>query len=139
MAESQFFKTEIDATLSAVGELLDSMAPRLSELSLGQSTAHAVMLCVEEIAANSVNYGGIHGQHRALAVTLARVPEAVIARVSYPGPRFDPIAEAPAGQPGFDQVGGRGLYLVQQLASAVAYTHQAGHNTVTIRIAHRPL
>jgi PAS domain S-box-containing protein len=87
---------------------LDSSLPAGA---LGEADAHTARLLVSEIVTNSVRHGGA-GEDDWIGLDVAISPAALRVEVSDNGPGFsaEPVHPEP------DDIGGRGLFLVEQMA-----------------------
>jgi hypothetical protein len=79
--------------------------------SLEPPLAHTARLLASEIVTNSVRHGGV-GEDGLLGFELVLSPASVRVEVNDPGPGFVPRPDRPQA----DDVGGRGLFLVDSLA-----------------------
>jgi serine/threonine-protein kinase RsbW len=73
--------------------------------------AHTARLLASEIVTNSVRHAGA-GEHDVVGFEIVLSPASVRVEVTDRGPGFVPDASAPRP----DEVGGRGLFLVDQMA-----------------------
>jgi anti-sigma regulatory factor (Ser/Thr protein kinase) len=94
---------------------------------LGRDRADDLVLCADELAANSLLHGGGSGD-----VTLWRDHDTVVCEVSDAGTIDDPLAGRRA--PSLDRVGGRGLWLANQLCDLVQLRSGAAGTVVRLHM-----
>jgi anti-sigma regulatory factor (Ser/Thr protein kinase) len=94
---------------------------------LGPDRADDFVLCADELAANSLLHGGGRGQLR-----VWRAGSAVVCEVSDSGTIDDPLAGRRA--PSLDRVGGRGLWLANQLCDLVQLRSGAAGTVVRLHV-----
>jgi anti-sigma regulatory factor (Ser/Thr protein kinase) len=87
-----------------------------------------LVLAVHELAANSVRHGGGFGTLR-----VWRDGSALVCEVSDRGWITDPLAGR--RRPGLEQLGGRGLWLVNQLCDAVELRSSPAGTVVRVRMS----
>lgn len=113
------------ASLGEVRKVVDRVA---TEAGLAEQRAWELVLAAHELAVNSVRHGGGRGVLRAWYET-----DAVVCEVRDPGTIADPLAGRTS--PGVEAIGGRGLWLVNQLCDLVQQRSFANQTAVRIRIA----
>jgi anti-sigma regulatory factor (Ser/Thr protein kinase) len=96
----------------ALGSIRRAVAEAAREARIGERKADACVLAVNEIAANSVRHGGGHGE-----LHLWYEEDALVCEIRDGGCIADPLAGR--HHPTFDQLGGRGLWMVNQLCDLV--------------------
>ena len=94
---------------------------------LGPDRADDLVLCADELAANSLLHGGGRGELR-----LWRDHDAVVCEVSDAGTIDDPLAGRRA--PSLDRIGGRGLWLANQLCDLVQVRSGAAGTVVRLHM-----
>ena len=94
---------------------------------LGPDRADDLVLCADELAANSLLHGGGRGELR-----LWRDHDALVCEVSDPGTIDDPLAGRRA--PSLERVGGRGLWLANQLCDLVQMRSGAAGTVVRLHM-----
>lgn len=134
MTARPLFFARADATLAAIGPLLDALEQALADAGIPDRTARQTMLVVEEIAANAAMHAGIAEPDRAISVDLREGHGGLEATLTYPGNFYDPSAATPSS-PGEDTIGGRGLLLVRSIAGRLVYRRENALNVVTIWLA----
>lgn len=96
-------------------------------------------LVFEEIVANIVGHGAVHGHEPDVRVTLELHPDAIVLTFDDDGMPFDPRGRPdprPARSLEEAQVGGFGLMLVRRAASSLDYLRTAeGRNRLTVRLS----
>jgi anti-sigma regulatory factor (Ser/Thr protein kinase) len=118
----------------ALGDVRRAVADEARLLEFGSRQLDAAVLAVNELAANSVRHGGGHGEAH-----VWRDRDELVCEVRDAGA----IADRLAGRrrPTREQLGGRGLWMVNQLCDLVQIRTPpaAATNTVRVRIrADRP-
>jgi serine/threonine-protein kinase RsbW len=110
----------------------------VAKLGLGEQTAYALRLCLEEAVANVVNHARTaHDIH----VAVCRNAGALSAEVIDDGHPFDPLAHESSPVPKDLQsapVGGLGIKLMRELASHVLYRRSDGMNRLSFTFAMNP-
>lgn len=95
-----------------------------------------IMLSVDELVTNIVNYGTEEGTDADIRVSLDLKEDAVHIEIEHRGVAFDPFAEAPVPDttlPLEDRpIGGLGVYLVRSLMSSAHYERIGGRNRITL-------
>lgn len=96
-----------------------------------------VEVIAEELLANVVQHGGEPAGHLSVSIECALTPSDIALTFGNNAPRFNPLEQE---DPRLDtdiadrQVGGLGILLVKQLASASRYAHVDGRNVLEIRV-----
>lgn len=108
LSEAPREREQLSFTARGIGAIRNLVSRRAAEALLDEETREDLVLAVNELVTNSVQYGGGGGTLR-----LWREPEALVCEVRDRGY----IQDALAGRlpPPIDQHGGRGLWLVNQL------------------------
>jgi anti-sigma regulatory factor (Ser/Thr protein kinase) len=94
---------------------------------LDRDRADDLVLCADELAANSLLHGGGHGE-----LTVWRDHDAVVCEVNDAGTIEDPLAGRRA--PSLDRIGGRGLWLANQLCDLVQLRSGAAGTVVRLHV-----
>ena len=106
---------------------------------LSEKTVFAARLCVAELFANVLEHGKAKPDDR-VTVTLLRRPDGFGVAFSDTSAPFDPTAAVPPQQAQSIEdatIAGRGLMLVRNYASEMAYRRDADGNRLTFWIATR--
>lgn len=125
----------LGADLAEVARMNQWYADTLAASPLPEALIGDMKLCLNEAAANTISYGfdGIAGP--VLTVTLDQQPDGLTAVLQDNGIAFDPLA-GPVAAPLTDLasagIGGFGLKLIRETASALHYVREAGWNRLTI-------
>ncbi len=124
-------------SLETIADFINEFA---AEHGLDEQAIFDVGLAIEEIFTNMVKYN-TEGT-RDIAVGLERCPDHVVVRVTdYDVESFDPTAEMPDIQERLDSrsVGGRGIFLVQQIMDKIEYRYDNRTSTVVmVKILEHP-
>lgn len=137
MTAKPLYATRADATLAAIGPLLDGLEQALEAAEIPAHAARRTMLSVEEIIANAAMHAGISKPERAIALAVSLVESRLEVVLSYPGGAFDPSTPR-TGPHEAETIGGHGIFLVQSFADSVEYRRDGALNVVTIRMATDP-
>lgn len=104
--------TELVRLLSAGGDALAEARAMAEEIEgLSRAVRDDIALLLTELVGNSLRHAGL-GPGDRIRVRIARQRGSVRVEVIDPGPGFSPMRE----RPGRRQTGGRGIYLVEQVA-----------------------
>ena len=103
------------------------VAQRAAGAGLAEASREDLVLAVNEIVTNSVQYGGGGG-----VLHLWREPGAIVCEARDRGFIADPLAGRLP--PPVDQYGGRGLWLVNQLCDLVQIRSHPGGTAVRVRM-----
>ena len=104
--------------------------------AIGEATAHAVNLAVDELLANVMSYGLEGNRSPDIEVHVRLDESALTITVSDTGTAFDPTAlEAPDLDADIEDrpIGGLGIHFVRQMMDSVSYTRRDGRNETTLR------
>ncbi len=94
---------------------------------LGECTTDDLVLCVDEMASNSLLHGGGDGVLR-----MWREPIEVICEISDAGSIADPLVGRE--NPALDRLGGRGLWMANQLCDLVQVRSGASGTVVRLHV-----
>jgi anti-sigma regulatory factor (Ser/Thr protein kinase) len=111
---------DLAAVRRAVGQ-------RCDDEGLTASRTDDMVLCADELAANSLLHGGGDGVLR-----LWREPDALVCEVSDSGTIADPLVGR--ASPSVDQLGGRGVWLANQLCDLVQVRSDASGTVVRLHV-----
>lgn len=143
-------RASLTATMDLLGELFRVLANRIADIAplavriedflrsfgVPGETIFRVVLAVEELLTNIVNYGyGDAGRHL-IQVSVSVTEGAVIVRIEDDGAPFDPFARPPVDTAaGIDErrPGGLGIHLVREMIAEIAYRRSDGRNRITLR------
>ncbi len=102
---------------------------------LGPQIAYAVNLSIDEILTNTISYGYDDDEAHRIDLAVRLEGETLVVTIADDARPFDPSpprqadVEAPLEE---REVGGLGLFLVQQMMDGVEYRRQGGRNVVTL-------
>jgi len=106
--------------------------------SLSPKTAFAVQLCLDEVVTNIIQHGKGEARASEIVASLTREQARIVLSVEDDGAAFDPTGmPAPERQESLDDfpVGGLGIHLIRQFASAVDYRREGGRNRLRLTFA----
>ena len=118
-------------TRAGVAEALRWIGSHAAQLGLDREGTQDLRLVAEELLVNAVEHGYPGGRHGRMQLSLLRRRRWVTLRIDDDAEAFDPTP--PVAEPEHDDelraLGGAGLYLTQQLTSALRYHRsQAGNH-----------
>lgn len=130
----------IDNRIEKLGELVEWLTNRMEEHKVDSSPAYKLRLAMEEIATNAVYYGFPTGTSGTVTVrlTVNPVKPEYILEILDDGEAFNPLKEAP--EPDIElsledrEMGGLGVFLVQNLSEDCNYQRVNGWNHLTITV-----
>jgi anti-sigma regulatory factor (Ser/Thr protein kinase) len=105
---------------------------------LPPKTAFAVQLCLDEVVGNIIQHGKGEARASEIVASLTREQARVVLSVEDDGGAFDPTGmPAPQRHESLDDlpVGGLGIHLMRQFASAVDYRRDGGRNYLRLTFA----
>jgi anti-sigma regulatory factor (Ser/Thr protein kinase) len=108
--------------LAALGTVRETVVQFAAECGLGAERVRDLRLAVAELAANSIRHGGGHG-----VALLWRTPESVVCELRDEGVITDPLVGLV--RPTSTQIGGRGLWFVNNLCDLVEVRSSPGKGT----------
>jgi anti-sigma regulatory factor (Ser/Thr protein kinase) len=114
----------------ALGDVRRAVAEEARLLEFGDRQLDAAVLAVNELAANSVRHGGGHGE-----VHVWRDADQLVCEVRDAGAIDDRLAGR--RRPTLQQIGGRGLWMVNQLCDLVQIRTPPAAATNTVRVRMR--
>ncbi len=130
-------RVELKADLEELSRLADAVAAFAESRGVDPLVAGRLTVVLDEVVTNAIMYGGLQADALIL-VELACDGGEVVATVTDPGPAFDPLSSSPVvdtSLPLEDRpIGGLGLFILRQLARDLAYRHQDGCNSLTMRV-----
>ena len=101
---------------------------------LSGKTIHDLLLCLEEIFSNIVQYAYNDIDEHQVRVCLILNRDAVQLVVKDDGKPFNPLEVPEVGPKSFDEleIGGFGIQMVRGLSNEVSYRHEDGLNILTM-------
>ncbi len=121
---------------SEMQRLSDWIDRRIEALALGQAAAHAVRLCLEEAVLNIIVHNDPPADLAAvIRAWLGRCDGGLTVRIEDGCAPFDPLAApapARAGSLAEAQIGGLGIPLMRNFASAMEYRREDGTNRLVL-------
>ena len=120
----------------AVSSLLEAVENFLGPLGVPPVVRQHLLLSIEELVANSIQYGKPDEDAAPIHLELAATDEALRCWITDSGVPFDPLTDVPA--PDLDspieirRVGGLGVYLVRTLMDEMTYERRDGQNHVML-------
>jgi serine/threonine-protein kinase RsbW len=121
--------------LSEVARLHDRLEAEAATASVPAGLVADMRLCLEEVVTNVVIHAFESHPDPTLTVALEVEVEVLIAVVVDNGPAFDPLGHPLAPRPGSIEtapIGGLGIRLLRERASALSYERQGVWNRLTI-------
>jgi anti-sigma regulatory factor (Ser/Thr protein kinase) len=129
------FRISALAQPDAISALTDRLLGFLDEQQVEPRAAHHVALIVEELLTNVGTHGNCRDTPAKLCVSVE--PTRVVGELIDSGSPFDP-REAPEPELETDAadrpIGGLGLFLVREFASALEYARRNGENYTTFAV-----
>jgi anti-sigma regulatory factor (Ser/Thr protein kinase) len=120
-------REELAFTARGLGAVRNLVAKRATEAQLGEESREDLVLAINELVTNSVQYGGGGG-----ALRIWTEPGALVCDVRDRGYIDDPlVGRLP---PPLDQHGGRGMWLVNHLCDLVQIRSTPAGTTVRVRM-----
>jgi serine/threonine-protein kinase RsbW len=138
MSSPAHFAAELTAKPNAISALTERVAAFLAQSSVDDRAAHHMALVLDELLTNVASHGAIEAP---VSVSLAVLPDRVVADVVDGGARFDPRAERNLDMTaGVEErpVGGMGLLLVHRLTQGLVYERAGDRNRTTFSIRRTP-
>lgn len=126
-------RLDLRADLAEIARLNEWLSVQFSTAKLGADVAADMKLCLNEAVANIISYGELGD--RAFTCGLEVSADHAKAVLDDPGIAFDPLARADAvAMDGLEtaRIGGFGIRLIKETASALAYEYANGRNLFTI-------
>lgn len=117
-------------------KLQDFVGVLAEDLSLDDTMVFNLNLVLEELATNIVLYAYPKGEEHTFEIEADARDGVLRFRLMDHGAPFDPLNDAPDVDVSLDaeerEIGGLGIFLVQQLMDDVAYERIAGANVLTL-------
>lgn len=104
-----------------------------SQEGVSKSQSAEARMVLEELVLNAFVHGAAE-ETGGVAFSLEAMANTLVGTVSYDGAPFDPTAPIPEELFASDQVGGRGLAIIQGLSSHLSYSRDGQRNHVTFAI-----
>ncbi len=124
------FARSLPAQLDRLPALFDATEAWLCEAEVPMADVARLMIALDEILSNIVNYGG-----GTIELNLKRTGSRLTAMVADDGPPFDPLARAvPDIDLDIDEraIGGLGIHLVREMMDDVTYARENGRNLLRL-------
>jgi len=122
-------------SLSEIGRIAAVIEEFCAEHSLGETTANAINLALDELLTNTISYGYDDKGAHAIDVTLVHDRDRVTLTLRDDARAFDPTTAAePDIEADIDErpVGGLGIHLVRAMMDKVEYQRVDGYNQLTL-------
>jgi Anti-sigma regulatory factor (Ser/Thr protein kinase) len=123
------------ADLAEIARLNDWIEARFEAAGLAAPLRADMKLCLDEAVTNVISHGMTGIAAPEIEVALEAGPDRAEAVVTDNGPPFDPLA-VPLADPITDletaTLGGFGIKLMRETATALSYRREAGQNRLTI-------
>jgi anti-anti-sigma factor len=130
------FKADVAADAAAIANATLRTTDFLERSGVDARAVHHVVLVLEEILTNLTTHGGAPAEAARVRITVE--PARVVGEIIDAGAPFDPRgALMPDVEASMNDrlVGGLGLFLVNQLTSAMEYARQNGRNRLVFSVA----
>lgn len=121
--------------LAEIGRLAEEVEAFCEAQGLGEAIAHALNLSLDELLANTINYGYDDAATHAIEVSLSATPEGVTVTVRDDARAFDPtLAPEPDIDAELDDrpIGGLGIHIVRAMMDEIGYQRLDGRNLLTL-------
>jgi len=122
-----------------INRAADWLRDKGRRLAIADEVAFAMRLCIEEALANVVvhAHAGLDRapEPRDILVRFEKRGEVVAVAIEDDGRPFDPLSQSPLPRSGFldeASIGGRGILLMKEYASRVAYDRRDGRNVLVM-------
>jgi len=122
------------ARLSILPELLAHVRARCRDAGIDEPATLRIELVLEEIFTNTVRHGYRGDSDAPVWLGAARVSDALLLTYQDAAPPHDPLAQSIHVPATLEErgVGGLGILLARQLASAIAYRRSGDRNVLTL-------
>ncbi len=127
--------------LAEIPELAGMVERFLQAFDVPGPTIFQINLALEELIANTINYGYRDDGDYAIRVTIAMAGREISIRIEDDAAPFDPFARAPVDTAAaIDDrgIGGLGIHLVKEMIDRVDYRRVGDRNHVTLRHSYAP-
>lgn len=122
------------ADAAAVGDAVVFMSEFCVAAALKSETAAKLLIIVEELVANVVEYGGCC-EEASIGLELGQIGDTILIILTDKGCAFDPtLADVPA-LPSSDRGGGAGIALVRSWALSMHHSRTDGSNILRVVVA----
>ena len=121
--------------LSEIGRIAAQVEAFCEEHGLGDETAQAVNLSLDELLTNTISYGYDDAAEHVIEVELAANGDRLTIVLRDDARAFDPTqAETPDLDADLDDrpIGGLGIHLVRSFMDEVSYSRSDGYNLLTL-------
>ena len=126
----------VEANLEGLERIRDSVEEFAQTANWSPDLAYQVILVLEELGANIVNYGCESNRTHEIKVTLAWDSNALTVEITDDGRAFNPLSDAPG--PDLEAViedrpiGGLGIHLVRSIMDELYYRREQDRNHLTL-------
>ena len=132
-------RIDLDADIAAVAQLADEAGAFAAACGLGDEAVSRLLTVLDEVVTNVVAHAGL-AAGATIGVELRQRRKGLGVVVEDEGPPFDPLSEARppvlSGAATDRPIGGLGIFLLQGLASEVAYLRTPqGRNRLSFHVA----
>ena len=128
-------RLDLRGDLAEISRLNAWLKDRFSAGGIPEKTAGDIKLCLNEMVANAISYGFPDGGEAEVSVELDIGDDRAVATLLDNGAAFNPL-DGPDVRKITDletaQIGGFGIMLMRQTASAVDYAREGGRNRLTM-------
>lgn len=128
--DSDYFHTLSDGR-AGFPALMDAVEAHLARAGAPDTATAAVMVAMDEVVTNILNYGGADGSSPQVEVDVRVADGRIEVRIADDGAAFNPIeVAAPDTDLAIEDraIGGLGIHLVKRLMDSVAYDRSEARN-----------
>ncbi|MDQ6435511.1 ATP-binding protein [Mesorhizobium sp. LHD-90] len=121
--------------LAEIGRIAPIIEKFCAEHGLGEETAHAINLSLDELLTNTISYGFEDGGRHVIDIVVEAQGDRAVVTVKDDAAAFDPTE---AGDPDLDAdlderpIGGLGIHIVRAMMDDIVYARVGGHNQLTL-------
>jgi len=121
--------------LSEIGRIAAIIEIFCADRKLGEATANAINLALDELLTNTISYGYDDTGKHAIEIDLVQDDDRLTLTLRDDARPFDPTQAAePDIEAGIDErpIGGLGIHLVRAMMDKIEYRRADGHNRLTL-------
>ena len=122
---STYFEKEIPSTFEAMNDVLDGSINALTDhCNLPENKQAVARLCLEEALVNAIRHGNDLDESRKVRLSISGNDDSCFIRIHDEG---DGFSTQSINVPDCEQLGGRGLCLIQHYMDQVSYNPDEGY------------
>ena len=135
-AASDALKLELPSSFDHLERVIEETEAFMAEASDDEDLNYKVVLLVSEAVTNAIEHGNELDAAKRVWLTVATDDSSVTIRVEDEGKGFDPDeVENPLDQDNLLREGGRGLFLMEAMASEIRYENEGRRLVMVLRRA----